>query len=97
MSTDAAVGFLAHAGFADERSIRILRLGVGITPFEALRETVQRPGIVGVTAEILAEHDVRPRDVPLLEQQRSEGVPGRLHPTPWLVVVERIVAADRLA
>ena len=31
MSTDAAVGWFARAGFGDERSIRVLRLGVGIT------------------------------------------------------------------
>ncbi len=31
MSTDAAVGLVAHAGFRDARSIRILRLVVGIT------------------------------------------------------------------
>jgi hypothetical protein len=31
LSTDAAVGWFARAGFGDERSIRVLRLGVGIT------------------------------------------------------------------
>lgn len=31
MSTDAAVGLVAHAGFRDARSIRILRLVIGIT------------------------------------------------------------------
>jgi hypothetical protein len=30
LSTDAAVGWFARAGFCDERSIRVLRLGVGI-------------------------------------------------------------------
>jgi hypothetical protein len=31
LSTDAAVGLIAHAGFRDARSIRILRLAIGIT------------------------------------------------------------------
>jgi hypothetical protein len=31
LSTDAATGWVAHAGFGDPRSTRILRLGIGIT------------------------------------------------------------------
>ena len=45
-----------------------------------------RPGQVGIETEVGGIHLGGLLDVALLEQQRTVGVPGRLHPPPRLVV-----------
>ena len=69
-------------------------------------QAVQRPDVLGmparadharVEAQIRPVHRLRLRRLALLEQQRAEGMAGRLHPPPGLVVGQVVLETHRLA
>ena len=75
-------------------------LGCAAQALQAFVVAVQAPHVAGVLArpaqcaveaEVGGVHLGGKLDVPLLEQQRTVGVPGRLHPAPRLVVGQRVV------
>ena len=75
-------------------------------PLQAFDQTVQRPDIVGMLgaaldppaqAKIVAIDFFSLGVVTLLHQQRGQRVAGRVHPGPWLGVIETVVAVHRLA
>ena len=79
----------------------------GFTPgpseHETLVKSVQRPHIVRVVGspaqntiepEISTKHGFSFVDVTLLQQERSEGMPGRLHPSPRFVIWQIVIKLD---
>src|SRR5690348_6497331 len=75
-------------------------------PGQAFVVPVQAPDVAGVLAgpgqravqaEIGAVDRLRLGQPSLFEQQGAVGVPGRLHPAPWLVVGQAVVEFDRPA
>ena len=60
-------------------------------------EAMKRPGIVRVPLQIGSIDLLCFLQLFLLEQQRAECMPRRLHPAPRFIVVESIVVAHRLA
>src|SRR5215470_1995002 len=73
-------------------------------PHQAFVQAVQAPDVLrmlagaaelAVIAEIGAIDRLRLLDATLLQQQRSERMPRRLHPAPRFVVGQRVVEFDR--
>src|SRR5262249_22193700 len=82
------------------------RLDPLTAPCQAFMQSVQAPEVVRMLtgpAELAIEAEIGPvnrfglGDPSLLEQQRTEGVPRRLHPAPGLIVWQRVVEFDRPA
>ena len=73
---------------------------------QAFVQPVQRPQIIGMLAgaaqlavktEIRAVYRLGLLDPSLLEEKRPERMAGRLHPSPWLVIGQRVAELDRPA